>query len=268
MVKVVQIRGLMMNIKRMIPYGVIDCYRYVAIGLLAVLPLVSYSEARLMQPIEEVRMEEIAPVWLDKPISSVPSVSVQTQSTQQPFSRQAFAIHKPVKTTVEKADAQIKRPTKSPSSLQKVNVAEPAFTESETSERSKFSIASLHETAQQGNVESQYQLGIRYQYGDDVVMDINKANQWLAKAAISGDARAQHALSMFYQRYATNIEGAKKALLWEKKAADNGSADAQYALGVMFKNGRLVRKNEAEARRWLTMAAQQGHFPAQLVLQE
>ena len=233
----------MMNIKRMIPYGAVDCYRYVAIGLLAVLPLASYSEARLMQPVEDVQLAELAPFWLENMLIGEAENTTEPEPTyvQPPLSRQTFAIHSQTQTE-----------------LQKTN----------TIPLKVFSIASLREAAQQGNAESQYQLGMRYQYGDGVKMNINKANQWLAKAAASGNARSQHALSMFYQQYATNTEGAKKALLWEKKAADHGSADAQYALGVMFKNGRLVRKNEAEARRWLMMAAQQGHLPAQLVLEE
>lgn len=253
----------MMEIKRMIPYGAVDCYRYVAIGLLAVLPLASYSEAKLMQPVEDVLLEELAPLWLENALANEAKGAVEAESAQAyghpPFSRQTFAVHPPTKYSVD-INEQVKTydQVKPQTELQKVK-AMPL---------KAFSIGSLLETAQQGNAESQYQLGMRYQYGDGVRMDINKANQWLAKAATSGNVRSQHALSMFYQQYATNTEGAKKALLWEKKAADRGSADAQYALGIMFKNGRLVRKNEAEARRWLTMAAQQGHLPAQLVLEE
>jgi len=254
----------MMDIKRMIPYGAVDCYRYVAIGLFAVLPLASYSEARLMQPVEEVLLAELAPLWLENALANEAKRSAEAEVAQAyvqpPLSRQAFAIHSPTKRSVDANNRQIEthEQSQSQAELQKVN-AMPLQT---------FSIASLLETAQQGNAESQYQLGMRYQYGDGVVMDINKANQWLAKAAASGDARSQHALSMFYQQYANNKEGAKKALLWEKKAADHGSADAQYALGIMFKNGRLVRKNEVEAKKWLAMAARQGHLPAQLVLEE
>jgi TPR repeat protein len=254
----------MMGIKRMIPYGAVDCYRYVAIGLLAVLPLASYSEARLMQPVEDVLLAELAPLWLENALANEAEDAVEAKSAQayvqQPLSRQAFAIHSRAKHSIAANSMKAKNydQAQPQTELQKVKAVP----------LKAFSIASLLETAQRGNAESQYQLGMRYQYGDGVRMDINKANQWLAKAAASGNARSQHALSMFYQQYATNTEGAKKALLWEKKAADHGSADAQYALGVMFKNGRLVRKNEAEAKRWLTMAAQQGHLPAQLVLEE
>lgn len=253
-----------MNIKRMIPYGAVDCYRYVAIGLLAVLPLASYSEARLMQPVEEVQLMELAPFWLENTLIGEAENAVEPEPTyvQPPLSRQTFAIHSPAKRSADGMQVNTQDHSQSQAQTQtgrqKTNLMSLKV----------FSIASLREAAQQGNAESQYQLGMRYQYGDGVKMNINKANQWLAKAAASGNARSQHALAMFYQQYATNTEGAKKALLWEKKAADHGSADAQYALGVMFKNGRLVRKNEVEARRWLTMAAQQGHLPAQLVLEE
>lgn len=259
-----------MNIKRMIPYGKVDCYRYVAIALLAVLPLVSYSEERLMQPIEEVLLEEIAPVWLDKSATDSTRqepVEAIKEAVQKPLAvqAQAFAVRAPTQRTIQGTVVQ-------PKTTVSNNVDHQSLTEQKNpptgSLPADFSIDSLLKAAQQGNVEAQYQLGMRYQYGDDVTLDLNKANQWLAKAARSGDARSQHALAMFYQQYATNVEGAKKALLWEKKAADRGSADAQYALGVMFKNGRLVRKNEAEARKWLAMAAQQGHLSAQLVLQE
>ena len=257
----VQIKGLMMNIKQMIPHGRIDCYRYVAIGLLAALPLVSYSEERLMQPVEDVLLAEISPLWLDGKSSTVSlndsSISVSNQNHAQnsgklPLSRQAVVAHQ----------AQHQKIVQTTTGLKKVNLN---LTSVSTKD---VNIASLHEVAQEGSVEAQYQLGMRYQYGDGVARNITQANQWLLTAARSGDGRSQHALSMFYQQYANTEDGAKKAVFWEKKAAIQGSADAQYALGIMFKNGRLVVENEAEARRWLAMAAKQGHLSAQLVLEE
>ena len=244
---------------KIIQHGINDCYRYIDLGrvlgsilgvvlsvvlsvvfsVVVVLPIVASAEAELMQPVEDVHFAEIAPPWLSTPISKAPPRKKSVQ------------VKKPQKQIAQAVSPQLKKKP------QVVNHYQPK----------NFSISSLNATAKQGNVNSQYQLGMRYQYGNGVRRSQSKAHFWLEKSAKSGYAKSQHALSQFYQQYAKNAAGVKKALIWEKKAADKGFADAQYSLGMMFQNGSLVNQNATEAKKWLQMAARQGHVPAQLALQ-
>jgi len=241
-IKIKNIKGFEMKI---IQHGIKDCYRYIVLGLILVLPTVVVAETELMQPVEDVHFAEIAPPWLSTPISKTP-IS-KTPVSKMPVSKtptRKQVIQTPLPQVREKAKSQV------------ANHYQPQ----------NFSINSLQATAKQGNVNSQYQLGMRYQYGDGVSKSQSKAHLWLEKSARAGYVKSQHALSQFYQQYAKNAAGVKKALLWEKRAADKGFADAQYSLGMMFQNGSLVNKNAAEAKIWLKKAARQGHVPAQLAL--
>lgn len=236
-IKIKNIKGFEMKI---IQHGIKDCYRYIVLGLIVALPTAVVAETELMQPVEEVHFAEIAPPWLSTPISKAPVSKAAISKT--PTRKQV--IQTPPPQVREKAKPQV------------ANHYQPQ----------NFSINSLQVTAKQGNVSSQYQLGMRYQYGNGVSKSQSKAHLWLEKSARAGYVKSQHALSQFYQQYAKNAAGIKKALLWEKRAADKGFADAQYSLGMMFQNGSLVNKNAAEAKKWLKKAARQGHVSAQLAL--
>ena len=57
----------------------------------------------------------------------------------------------------------------------------------------------LRIAAEQGDVESQFELGRRYRYGKDgTAVDINKAFHYFSIAASNGHAIAQHRMAWFY----------------------------------------------------------------------
>ncbi|MEE9302711.1 MAG: tetratricopeptide repeat protein [Thiotrichaceae bacterium] len=207
--------------------------------------LASYALADdpLMQPVQDIYFHELPPPWASEPVPKIGAAlqvaKITTQSTPKP-------AQKPVV-------KHVTRPTPKPAV--QIPAAKPT------------TIQSLLSAANQNNSQAQYDLGMRYQYGNGVQKSRSTAHRWLNKSAEAGNARAQYALSLFYQQYARNQQGVKKALLWLKSAADQGLADAQYSLGMMFKNGSLVHNNPVESRRWLQMAASQGHIAAQLALQ-
>ncbi|MBQ5538953.1 MAG: sel1 repeat family protein, partial [Bacteroidales bacterium] len=59
-----------------------------------------------------------------------------------------------------------------------------------------------------------------------------------------------------------------KAFEWWQKAAEQGRSDAQYNLGVMYKNGEGVPKNINKAKEWYSKAAEQGYEDAKEALKE
>lgn len=205
----------------------------------------SFAEPAIMQPVDDIHFQELPPPWLTdtgvKDIRSVQNTALEQSFRTLPITR--LQLQQQVKKVLPSKVTTKETATAKPSSIQSLLVA-----------------------ANQGDVQAQYNLGMRYQYGNGVQKSHSKAHRWLDKSAQTGSAQAQYALSLFYQQFAQNQQGTKKALLWLKKAADQDLADAQYSLGMMFKNGTFVYPNAVEARKWLQMASKQGHVAAQLAI--
>ena len=72
----------------------------------------------------------------------------------------------------------------------------------------------LREKAENGDVESQFNLGIQYQDGKGVEQNF------------------------------------KEAVKWYRKAAEQGDSDAQNNLGFMYQKGQGVERDFGEARKW------------------
>ena len=102
-----------------------------------------------------------------------------------------------------------------------------------------------------GGAEAKYKLAKRYEYGDGVEQNIEKAMKWYRKAAKQGHAEAH-----FY--LASNGEGTE----WYRMAAENGHAGAQCYIGECFYGGEGVEQDYAEAAKWFQKAADQGNKAA------
>lgn len=85
-------------------------------------------------------------------------------------------------------------------------------------------ISLWEEAAAQGDLDSQFSLGLAYAKGDAGSVDREKALYWWSKAAEAGQLRAQLALGHLYSRSPNqNIAAAMK---WYDLAANNGSHTA------------------------------------------
>lgn len=157
----------------------------------------------------------------------------------------------------------------------------------------------IPETAQKGNAEAQFDLGVSYDRGDGVKRDSTKAFEWYRKAARQGLAEAQFNLAVLYftgdgvlKNYgqaakwfhrsaeqgvvaSQNNLGAlyekgigvkpdlKSAIQWYRKAAKQGLPQSQYMLGTKYGLGHGVPSNRIESFRWIRYAANQGHSASQ-----
>ncbi len=83
-------------------------------------------------------------------------------------------------------------------------------------------IVDLKRAAAAGDAEAQYQLGVKYEYGQGVDKDYGKAAEWT------------------------------------RKSADQGNANAQYNMGLMYEFGQGVGKSLTEAENWYAKAEAQG----------
>ena len=74
------------------------------------------------------------------------------------------------------------------------------------------------------------------------------------KSAEKGDANAQYNIGLFYN----NGKGVKqdyfKAFEWFMKAAKQGYFKAQYYVGVYYNNGKGVRQDKSMAKKWFGKA--------------
>ena len=124
----------------------------------------------------------------------------------------------------------------------------------------------LEESAAQGNVPAQYNLGVAYLEGLGLRQDFTQAIHWFKQASDGGDTRAQYRLGLMclHGRGVRQDDGA--AIQWFLKAAKAGHPKAQSHVGAMYIRAIGVERNEAEALRWLKTAAQRGEAEAQIDL--
>jgi hypothetical protein len=129
-------------------------------------------------------------------------------------------------------------------------------------------IDEMKESAKQGNVQAQYNLGMMYK-GDinhssyDSPKNYKEAIKWLTKVAEQGNVNGQVNLASMYEDGQGTPQNYEEAIKWYTQAATQGDADAQYALGLVY---RRALKNDKEAFEWYTKAAEKGHEDAQFTL--
>lgn len=124
----------------------------------------------------------------------------------------------------------------------------------------------LHRSAEQEYVYAETDLGSYYARGLGVQKDFSRALYWYRRAANGGDPLAQYCLGYAY----ANGDGAQKdidqAVQWWRKAAEHGQAEAQNALGQFYFRGDAAgdtnRIDYVESAKWLGKAAAQNYVPS------
>lgn len=119
-------------------------------------------------------------------------------------------------------------------------------------------------SAEQGDVDAEFSLGLMYYYGQGFEENNDEAFKWLKMAAEQGKREAQYLLAIMYSNgYGTEKDN-DEALKWFKKAAEQGEREAQFELGRMYiKYGKGTQEDYKEGFRWTAAAAEQGHAWAQ-----
>ena len=91
---------------------------------------------------------------------------------------------------------------------------------------------------------------------------------WYRKAAEEGDADSQYNLGWMYKNGRGVEKDDKKAVKWVRKAAEQGIADAEYNLGVSYAEGSGIEQDDKEAAKWYRKAAEQGDERAKAALKK
>jgi len=126
--------------------------------------------------------------------------------------------------------------------------------EEPSSESRIFPISNLIEAANHGDANAQFNLGLRYNTGNDVTKDKKEAVKWFRKAADQGNAEAQNKMGWCCYHGSGIEQNASKAIEWYRLAALQGNTAAQYKLSRCYKDGQGVTKDPKEAAKWYALA--------------
>jgi TPR repeat protein len=127
-------------------------------------------------------------------------------------------------------------------------------------------IPAMLEKAQQGDAQSQYDLGYQYVQGGHVQQDLGQATRWFLEAAEQGHLEGQFRSGMAYaEGYGVDVDQ-KEAVRWFRAAAEQGSPEAQFNLGLALAEGRAGEADPTEAAIWYRKAGEQSLAQAWLNL--
>ena len=119
-------------------------------------------------------------------------------------------------------------------------------------------VSSLHITAEDGSMVSQFELGLSFAEGKGEKQSYVEALKWFHKAAEQGHSQSMCNIGTFYFQAWGVERDYKISVEWFRKAAEMGLAQAQYMLGYMYDEGLGVEFNKEEATKWFKKAAEQG----------
>ena len=103
-----------------------------------------------------------------------------------------------------------------------------------------------------------YNLGLIYEYGKGVPVDVTQAQKYFLASAQRGAPHAMIRLAHAYLGGGEHGFYAHEALAWLQKAAAKGQVDAWYEMGLMHEAGVATRLNFDEAKKNYQMAANLG----------
>ncbi len=127
----------------------------------------------------------------------------------------------------------------------------------------KSELGRLKTAAKRGDPEAQFELGLYYHDGLEVVRDYEAAGVWFQRAAQQGHPGAELALGKMCLNAEGGLPDELQAVKWIRRAAAQGYAPAQDELARLYSDGIGVEKDPLEALNWASKAAEQGFPEAQ-----
>lgn len=124
-----------------------------------------------------------------------------------------------------------------------------------TNERDQ-NIFFLSKAALSGDLDAQYEFGIRLALGLGISKELNRSLEWLNKAGLMGQPDAQFALGFIYDEGVLVGRNLKIATSWYQKAAESGNAEARYNLASCH---HLQGNHEAAFHIWNQIAKTGDH---------
>jgi hypothetical protein len=110
-------------------------------------------------------------------------------------------------------------------------------------------------SAEQGDANSQYSLGVMYDLGQGVLQDYQEASKWYRLSAEQGNANAQWSLGAMYRDGLGVLQDYQEASKWYRLSAEQGDAYSQSSLGAMYRDGLGFAQDFVLAYMWFNIAA-------------
>ena len=124
------------------------------------------------------------------------------------------------------------------------------------------SLLELQEDAEEGIPEAQYNLGLRYDTGNEVIQSYDKSYEWFLKSANAGFDSAQFSLGYIYLHGHGRDKNIFEAEKWFLKAALQGHARSQFTLGLIYDIGEGIERDSMKAYMWFYLAMLNDYFEA------
>jgi len=112
----------------------------------------------------------------------------------------------------------------------------------------------FYKSAELGNADAQYNLGVMHYFGEETPIDKKRALYWYEKSAEKGNENAQFNLALMYANGEETPIDKKKALYWFEKSAEQGQPMAQLNAGIMYMTADGVKYDEEKAEYWILTA--------------
>jgi len=124
----------------------------------------------------------------------------------------------------------------------------------------------LIQSAEDGDVSDQFELGVIYDLGQLTLENKAEAAKWYRLAADQGHIEAQGRLC--YLLYVNQIASLSEGEMLEQchLAAQGGNASSQFLLATMSETGDRVPQSFIEAMKWHRLSAEQGNMYSQRAL--
>jgi TPR repeat protein len=100
--------------------------------------------------------------------------------------------------------------------------------------------------------------GLKYLNGSGVPIDVDKARQWIERAARGGQPVAENLMGVIYQTGTGVVVNMPVAIGWYQGAAGHGNLKAMTNLGKLYAGGWQGGTNFAKAAEWFAKAAALG----------
>lgn len=122
----------------------------------------------------------------------------------------------------------------------------------------------LEKAAQQDNPDAAYQLGYIYSSEKYGLTDLDKSNEYYAKALTgyenaeeeNSNTTAEYRIGLIYLNALGVGQDIDKALHWFEKSTLNGSASAAYKLAVLYDNGKEIPQDNEKAFLYYQISAE------------
>ena len=127
----------------------------------------------------------------------------------------------------------------------------------------KKELENLKNSAEQGNAQAQYNLGVLYANKPGKKPDWKSVFKWKKKAADQSHFLAQLEVAQMYSSGQGVEPNQTVAFQWVQKSAKQGHIIAQLEVAQMYSSGQGVEPNQAFASQWMHKSAEQGNAQAQ-----